>query len=286
MTTARAASLHIYPVKALAGTALEELTVEPWGPAGDRRWMLTAPDGSQLTQREHPRLALARAQLLPLRTSGGGPGRAEAAGVRVAAPGREPLEIRVPVEAETVPVQIFRRKVEAVPAPGEASAWFSSYLGAEIQLVYMDAPERRRQIDPDYSNPGETVSFADGFPLLLTTASSLDALNSLIAQGDHADEGPLPMSRFRPNVVIEGTAPWAEDGWRRVRIGEITFRAAKSCSRCVVSTTDQSTAERGKEPLRTLARHRRFSDQLVFGQNLIPERTGRVRSGDSFEVLE
>jgi uncharacterized protein len=93
------------------------------------------------------------------------------------------------------------------------------------------------------------------------------------------------MSRFRPNVVIEGTAPWAEDGWRRVRIGEVTFRAAKSCSRCVVSTTDPSTGERGKEPLRTLARHRRFSDQLVFGQNLIPERTGRVRSGDSFEVL-
>jgi len=274
MTRARPAAFTIYPVKALAGTAREELTVEPWGPAGDRRWMLTASGGSQLTQREHPRLALVSAEPLP----GGG--------VRVAAPGREPLEVAVPPGGEsTVAVELFRRKVEVVPAAAEASAWFSAYLGEEALLVHMDAPQRRREIG-DHARPGETVSFADGFPLLLTTLSSLDALNSLIAQGDHADEGPLPMSRFRPNVVIEGTAPWAEDAWRRVRIGEVAFRVVKPCGRCVVTTTDQTTAERGKEPLRTLARHRRFGDQLVFGQNLIPERTGRVRSGDSFEVLD
>jgi uncharacterized protein YcbX len=189
-----------------------------------------------------------------------------------------------PADQGTVPVRLFRRKVEVVPAAEEASAWFSAYLGEEAQLVHMDAPEHRREIGA-FANPGETVSFADGFPLLLATLSSLDALNLLIAQGDHADEGPLPMSRFRPNIVIAGTAPWAEDNWSRVRIGEVVFRVAKPCGRCVVTTTDQSTAERGKEPLRTLARHRRFGDQLVFGQNLIPELTGRVRSGDSFEVL-
>ncbi|SCK42361.1 hypothetical protein H181DRAFT_03697 [Streptomyces sp. WMMB 714] len=283
MSEPRPSALHVYPVKALAGTALDELTVEPWGPAGDRRWMLTSPDGNQLTQREHPRLALARAEPLPGITFAQGAGEG---GVRVAAPGREPLEVAVPPrDGGTVVVQIFGRKVEAAPAAPEASAWFSGYLGTPAQLVYMDAPEHRRQIGA-FARPGETVSFADGFPLLLTSLSSLDALNSLIAQGDHADEGPLPMSRFRPNIVIEGTAPWAEDGWRRVRIGEVVFRVAKPCGRCVVTTTDQSTAERGKEPLRTLARHRRFGDQLVFGQNLIPEHTGRVRSGDSFEVLD
>lgn len=283
MTTPGPASLHLYPVKALAGAAREELTVEPWGPAGDRRWMLTGPDGRELTQREHPRLALAAAELLPGGGSDGrGPGEG---GIRLTAPGREPLEVGLPPrDRGTVRVQLFRTKIEVVPAAEEASAWFSAYLGEEAQLVHMDAPERRREIG-DGARPGETVSFADGFPLLLTTTASLDALNSLIAQGDHADEGPLPMSRFRPNIVLEGTAPWAEDDWRRIRIGEAVFRVAKPCARCVVTTTDQSTAERGKEPLRTLARHRRFGDQLVFGQNLVPERTGRVRSGDSFEVL-
>jgi uncharacterized protein YcbX len=281
MATARLTALHLYPVKALAGVAREELTVEQWGPAGDRRWLLTSPGGSQLTQREHPRLALATA--VPL---AGGASARSAGGITVAAPGREPLEIDVPPDARgTVPVQLFGQKMEAVPAAAEASEWFSGYLGTQTQLVYMDAPDRRRKLDPEFARPGETVSFADGFPILLTTLSSLDALNSLIAQGDHADEGPLPMNRFRPGLVIAGTAPWAEDSWRRVRIGEVVFRVAKPCGRCVVTTTDQVSGERGKEPLRTLARHRRFGDQLVFGQNLIPEHTGRVRSGDSFEVL-
>ncbi|WP_314173557.1 MOSC domain-containing protein [Streptomyces winkii] len=274
MTSARLASLHFYPVKALAGIAREELRVEPWGPAADRRWMLTSPDGGQITQREHPSLALARATPLP------------SGGVRVAAPGREPLDVAVPKpDQDAVPVRLFGRELAAVPTGAEADEWFSAYLGTPVRFVHLDAPERRRRIDPRYALNGETVSLADGFPLLLTTVSSLDALNSLIAQGDHADEGPLPMNRFRPNLVVAGSAPWAEDGWKRLRVGEIVFRVAKPCGRCVVSTTDQTTGERGKEPLRTLARHRRFGDQLVFGQNLIPEQTGRVRSGDSVEVL-
>lgn len=144
----------------------------------------------------------------------------------------------------------------------------------------------RRPIDPEFARPGETVSFADGYPLLLTTLGSLDALNALIARGDRPGEGPLPMNRFRPNVVIEGTAPWAEDDWSRIAVGEVTFRVAKMCGRCVVTTTDQSTAERGREPLRTLARHRRFGDKLVFGQNLVPESPGSVRVGDPVRLLE
>ncbi|MCB5909472.1 MOSC domain-containing protein [Streptomyces pinistramenti] len=266
-------AIHLYPVKSLAGSGPGEAVVEPWGLAGDRRWMLVDAQRRMLSQRPNPKLALAAAEELP--------GQA----VRLTAPGMPPLTVEVPWSGETVAVEIWRDTVDAVPADAAAADWFSRYLGVPVELVHLDAPGKRRPIDPAYARPDETVSFADGFPLLLTTTSSLDALNSLVAQGDHADEGPLPMNRFRPNVVVDGTAPWAEDTWRTVRIGEVVFRVVKPCGRCVVTTTDQRTAERGKEPLRTLARHRRVGDQLVFGQNLVPQKTGTIRVGDAFEVL-
>ncbi|MEU6931349.1 MOSC N-terminal beta barrel domain-containing protein [Streptomyces sp. NPDC046385] len=270
-------SVHVHPVKALRGFSPARAEVEPWGLAGDRRWTVVDTTGKVVTQRQHARLALASAALLP------------DGGVTLSAPGADTLTVEVPKprrEADTITTEIFGTLVEAVPADPAADAWFSAYLDSEVRLVHMDDPARRRPVDPEVALPGETVSFADGFPLLATTTSSLDALNSLIAQGDHADEGPLPMNRFRPNVVIDGTAPWAEDGWRRLAIGEVTFRVAKSCGRCVVTTTDQETAERGKEPLRTLARHRRDGSRLIFGQNLIPERRGVIKAGDPVEILD
>ncbi|MEU6819624.1 MOSC N-terminal beta barrel domain-containing protein [Streptomyces atriruber] len=267
-------SIHVHPLKAARGHAPREAVVEPWGLAGDRRWMLVDGDGRFVSQRPHPRMALVAAEP--------GPG----GGIRVSAPGREALTVGVPDPGRTVPVEIWRDKVEAVPADDAAHAWFSAHLETDVRLVHLDDPATRRPVDPAYGRAGETVTFADGFPLLLTALSSLDAVNSLIAQGDHSDEGPLPMNRFRPNVVVDGTPPWAEDDWRRVAIGDVTFRVVKKCGRCVVTTTDQHTAERGKEPLRTLARHRRFGDQLVFGQNLVPETTGKIRIGDAFTVLE
>lgn len=248
--------------------------MEPWGLAGDRRWMLADAAGRCVTQREQPRLALARAESSP----GGG--------LLLTAPGMPSLDIDAPGPSTTVPVHIWGDKVEAVPAGDAAAAWFSTYLGAEVTLVHLDDPARRRPVDPDYARPGETVSFADGFPLLVTTEASLAALNALIAAGDHPGEGPLPMDRFRPNAVIAGTAPWAEDTWTRIRIGEVEFRVVKPCGRCVVTTTDQRTAARGREPLRTLARHRRFGGRLVFGQNLVPVRPGTLRVGDALSSME
>ncbi|KAB1148228.1 MOSC domain-containing protein [Streptomyces luteolifulvus] len=267
-------SIHVHPVKAFRGLALPEAVVEPWGLAGDRRWVLIDDGGKVVTQRQQPRLALAAAELLP----GGG--------LRLSAPGRDPLDVPVPRPAGTVPVDVFGDKVEGVAAEGTAAhTWCSAYLGAAVRLVHMDDPATRRPVDPDCALPGETVSFADGFPLLLTTVASLDSLNSLIAQGDHAAEGPLPMNRFRPNLVVSGTDAWAEDDWSRIAVGEVTFRVAKMCGRCVVTTTDQATAERGKEPLRTLGLHRRFDGKLVFGQNLVPQTTGTVRVGDPVRIL-
>ncbi|MFF8100338.1 MOSC domain-containing protein [Streptomyces sp. NPDC014986] len=269
MGNARVHSIHIHPVKAFRSLPLREVVVEPWGPAGDRRWMLVDDGGKVVTQRRHPRLALAGAELLP----GGG--------VRLSAPGAAPVTVAVPVSGGTVPVDLFGTEVEVVPAEDAAvHAWCSAFLGTGVRLVHLDDPATRRPVDPDYALPGETVSFADGYPLLLTTTASLGHLNSLIAEGGHPDEGPLPMNRFRPNVVVEGTAPWEEELWRRITIGEVAFRVAKQCARCVVTTTDQDTARRGREPLHTLAKHQRTGGKLLFGQNLVPLSTGTIRVGD------
>ncbi|WP_244204433.1 MOSC domain-containing protein [Streptomyces africanus] len=275
MGNAHLHSIHVHPVKAVRGLAPREAVVEPWGLAGDRRWVLIDDGGKVVTQRQQPRLALAAAELQP------------DGGVRLSAPGMEPLTVPVPRPSGTVPAELFRDKVDAVPAEDEAAhAWCSAYLGIGVRLAYMDDPATRRPVDPEYARPGETVSFADGFPLLLTTTASLAALNALIAQGDHAEEGPLPMNRFRPSVVVAGTDAWAEDNWSRLAIGEVSFRVAKTCGRCVVTTTDQGTGERGREPLYSLGRHRRLGGKLVFGQNLVPLSGGTIRVGDPVRILE
>ncbi|MFJ4521769.1 MOSC domain-containing protein [Streptomyces sp. NPDC088810] len=274
MGNAEVESIHVHPVKAFRGISPREAVVEPWGLAGDRRWTLIDYGGKVVTQREQPSLALAAAEPL----AGGG--------IRLSAPGADPLTVEVPEPAATVPMTVFGTKVEGVPADAAAHAWCSAWLGAEVRLVHMDDPATRRPVDPAYALPGETVSFADGYPLLVTTVASLEALNALIAEGPNAHEGPLPMNRFRPNVVVAGTEPWAEDGWTRIAIGEVVFRAPKPSGRCVVTTTDQTTAVRGREPLLTLARHRRIGGKLLFGQNLVPLSPGTIRVGDPVRVLE
>ena len=267
-------SIHIHPVKAFRSLPLREVVVEPWGPAGDRRWMLVDDRGVVVTQRRHPRLAPTAAELLP----GGG--------VRLSAPGRQPVTAGVPSSGRTIVVDLFGTKVAAVPAEDDAvHAWCTALLGTAVRLVHLDDPATRRPVDPRFALPGETVSFADGFPLLLTTTASLDALNSLIDGGRYADEGPLPMNRFRPNVVVAGTAAWEEETWTRVTIGEAVFRVAKPCTRCVVTTTDQETSRRGKEPLHALAARQRPRGALLFGQNLVPLTPGAtIRVGDRVEA--
>ena len=275
MGNAQLLSIHVHPVKAFRGLALREAEVEPWGLAGDRRWALVDDGGKVVTQRQQPRLALAAAELMP----GGG--------IVLSAPGMEPLTVPVPEPGGTVTLELFGEKVEGVPAADAAAhTWCSDYLGVGARLVHLDDPATRRPVDPEYALPGETVSFADGYPLLLTSAASLDALNSLIAEGRHAADGPLPMNRFRPNVVVGGTEAWAEDDWSRIAVGDVTFRVVKMCGRCVVTTTDQSSAVRGKEPLHTLGRHRRFGSKLVFGQNLVPQSRGTIRVGDPIRILD
>ncbi|MGW0748596.1 MOSC domain-containing protein [Streptomyces sp. NPDC002587] len=267
-------ALHVHPVKSVAGIAPDEVAVEPWGLAGDRRWALVDSGGTVITQRQQPRLALAAARPL------------DGGRIAVSAPGMAELVVEVPAPGSPEPVLLFGKKIDTVVAASAAADWFSAYLGEPARLVHLDDPAVRRPVDPDYALPGETVSLADAYPLLITSLASLDALNALIAQGGHPQEGPLPMNRFRPNVVVSGAEAWAEDGWRRIAIGDAVFRGVRECGRCVVTTTDQETAERGKEPLKTLAVHRRIGKSLAFGRQLVPVRLGTVRVGDEVRILE
>lgn len=267
--------LYRYPVKSCRGEQRVTAPVEPWGLAGDRRWMIVDRSGEVLTAREYPRLVL----VTPFLTGGG---------IRLTGPDGPDLTVRAPAGDELIPVAVFQSRLLAAPAGAAADAWFSSVIGEPVRLVYLDDPTRRRP-NPDYSRDGDRVSFADGYPLLLTTESSLAELNEAIAAGPLATEGPLPMRRFRPSVVVAGAGPWAEDGWRRLRIGEVTFRAVKGCDRCVLTTIDPDTAATGKEPIATLARTRRWDGKVWFGMNLIPDapRPGNsIRVGDPVEVLE
>ena len=264
-------SVHIYPLKGCRAVDLDEAVVEPWGLAGDRRWMLVDADGQFITQREQPALARLIVSY--------GPG----ADITVACAGYRSLSVAAPRQGpELLKVTVWRSTVLAAAAGPEADAWFSAYLGEPARLVWLDDPTRRA-VNPQYGLDGDVVSFADGYPLLLTTTGSLDQLGRWLTE---AGDQPVPMNRFRPNVVVSGYEPWAEDRWRRIRIGPVSFRVAKPCARCVVTTTDQATGERGRQPLRMLARHRRFGKNLVFGQNLIPDSPGLIRVGDPTEVTE
>ncbi|WP_030271726.1 MOSC domain-containing protein [Streptomyces sp. NRRL B-24484] len=281
-------ALHVYPVKSTYRLSPDTAGVEPWGLAGDRRWMLANPAGRAVTQRDDPSLGQYRTLPHP------------DGSLTVTAPDGASVHVPAPSTAAGDPAaqaDVFGTFFPAVEAAKEAQVWFGDRLG-DVRLLHLEDPAGSRRIDPEYARPGETTSMADGFPLLLATTASLASLNEHLAAdhpaGDRRAE-PLPMERFRPNLVVSGTEAWAEDGWRRIRVGEVVFRVAKPCGRCVVTTTDQETGERrGPEPLLSLGRHRRFGKQLVFGQNLVPERPegvtgsllGTLRVGDEVTVLE
>ncbi|SDX93409.1 hypothetical protein SAMN05444365_101127 [Micromonospora pattaloongensis] len=267
----RIESLHTYPIKGCHRLDHDGAQVEPWGLAGDRRWLLVRPDGRALTQRDIP--LLARIQPVPQPDGG----------LAVHAGGRPELRVPRPDDGDLIDVTVWSSTLAATRAGAAADEWFSALLGRPVRLVWLHDPTRR-PIDPAYSGPTDRVSFADSYPLLLGNAASLDALNGwLFESGDV--EGPLPMTRFRPNVVVAGAAPWAEDDWvgRRLRIGDVLFRAVKPCDRCVVTTTDQETGERGRQPLRVLGEHRNVDQDLMFGLYLIPDGTGPIAVGDPLE---
>jgi uncharacterized protein YcbX len=269
----RIASLHTYPVKGCRRLDHDEAVVEPQGLAGDRRWIVVDGDGVGITQRKVARLSLLRVTPQP-------------GGLRLAAPGLPPLQVAEPVDGPKEFVRVFSHKAPAPVRIAADDGWTARFLGVPARLAWQADPTGRAIAD--HARESDRVSMADGYPMLLTSTASLSALNDWLVQ---AGEEPVPMSRFRPNIVVDGASPWAEDEWRGrpLRIGPVTVRAAQPCDRCLVTTIDQDTGEKTGQPLKMLGRYRRFPDGLLFGMNLIPDvtpgATEVLRVGDEITVL-
>lgn len=258
--------LHRYPVKSIAADSLQSAEVEPRGLHGDRRWMVVDASGKFLTGRELGALTQIHAQV-------------DGDALTLSAPQRGTERVVVQRDGERQRVTVWKSTVDALPANPAADAWISACLGQPARLVFMD-DNAHRPVNPERGQPGDEVSFADGYPLLLISQAALDALNAKLP-------APVPMQRFRPNLVVAGTAPHAEDGWRRIRIGAVEFDVVKPCVRCVFTTVEPDSGRRdpGGEPLRTLVTYRRTPSGVTFGQNLIPRGTGTVHVGDAVTVL-
>ena len=264
MTTATLTGIVVYPLKSAAGVAVSRARVERQGLALDRRWMLVDEEGMFLSQRSEPRLALIRIEIGTDRLT-------------VSAPGMPALELDLdPARDDTLPVHLWGDDVAATRIGADEDGWFRAFLGRRVRLVHVP-DEHLRQVDPEFARQGDLVGFADGYPFLLASESSLAALN------ERLDE-PLPMNRFRPNLIVRGAEPWAEDGWDRIRMGDIVFHVVKPCARCSITTVDQDTGARGKEPLRTLARFRRVGNKVMFAQNLVHDATGTIEVGSRVEI--
>jgi len=269
-------SLIYYPIKACRGIEVDSARVERMGLEHDRRMMVVTPEGEFLTQREVPRLALVTPKL-----------RAES--LELSAPNYDSIQVGIQTSGTPWPVNIWKSKgVHAIDQGEDAARWFSDWLGTPVRLVHF-ADGYKRKVNEQYAvHEDDHTGFADGYPILLTSEEGLQDLNSRL-------ESPVPMNRFRPNIVVKGCEPFAEDTWNRIRIGDVELAVVKPCARCEVTTIDQrsttaphafgggpmdkQTLERSREPLKTLGKYRKHQLGAVFGQNVIPLNEGRLELG-------
>lgn len=259
-------ALIYYPIKACRGVEVDAAHIERMGLEHDRRMMVVTPEGRFLTQRECPRLALVR----PVVENGT---------LKLSAPDYGSIRLGIQTSGTSIPVDIWKSKgVPAIDQGEDAARWFSDWLGRSVRLVHF-ADGYRRHVNPVYAvNPDDHTGFADGYPILLTSEDALQDLNARLPS-------PLPMNRFRPNLVVRGSEPFAEDTWNRIRIGDVELAVVKPCARCVVTTIDKDSLARSKEPLKTLATYRRHPLGVIFGQNVIPLNEGRICLGMNVEIL-
>ncbi len=254
--------LYTYPVKSLGGIELSSVALTDRGLEHDRRWMLVDENGKFLTQRNFPAMALlhtsiADGMLIIKNTAGQA----------------DPLMLDLkPSGVARLKVEVWDDVCNALHVSNNADEWFSSQLKRRVKLVYMP-DESRREVDTDYAPHGEITSFSDGYPILMIGQSSLDDLNSRLPS-------PVPMDRFRPNIVFTGGEPYQEDGLKHFQISGMDFFGVKPCGRCVVTTIDQQTATAGKEPLSTLAKYRTVGNKVNFGQNILHKGSGVLNVGD------
>ena len=258
--------INIYPVKSLSGISLKSSPIEERGLKYDRRWMLVYEDGMFFTQREHPQMALLQPVI-------------ENDILRIHHKQDKSKTILVPSEPNgnsEIQVIVWNDTVTAKTYSKDIDNWFSDMLGFRCRLVYMP-DNTNRIVNPDYVK-NKIVSFADSYPLLIIGEESLGDLNKRL-------EISLPMNRFRTNLVFSGGNPFDEDHWKEFQIGEVKLQAVKPCSRCVITTTDQDTAERTDEPLKTLATYRKQNCNVMFGMNVIPESPGEINVGNEIKLI-
>ncbi|RFZ84589.1 MOSC domain-containing protein [Mucilaginibacter terrenus] len=259
--------LYIYPIKSLGGIKVNSAVLTDRGLEHDRRWMLVDENNRFLSQRENIQMALLKASLV----SDGIKVTYTPEGTSVVIPFK-------PITQTPVDVTIWDDKCMAHLVSTELDTWFSSKLGIDSRLVYMP-DDSLRQTDLRYTDEGAITSFSDAYPMLIIGQSSLDDLNNRL------DE-PLPMDRFRPNIVFTGGEPYSEDMMKHIRINGIDLFGVKLCARCVMTTVDQVTGQKGKEPLKTLAKYRLRNNKIYFGQNLVYLGNGKLNVGDELQVIE
>ncbi len=257
------ASIHIYPIKSLGGVQVQTSLVRPHGLEYDRRWMLVDADGLFRTQRSNAELCLFRVAIAD-------------SGLSVTGPDGEILAVPFAADGDTKLVRVWNSDVKAREVSSRCNEWFSDRIGERTVLVHF-GEEARRDINPDWSQPGDQVSFADGFPVMVANLATLEDLNQRL-------DAPVPMNRFRPNVVLSGIEPYHEDTWKSLTSGDVQLDFPRPCGRCLVTTTDQDTARRGVEPLATLAKYRIKDQNVIFGMNAIPRSFGTLHVGATVEL--
>ncbi len=257
--------INIYPIKSLGGISLQSSLVEERGLQYDRRWMLVDEQNKFITQRLHPKMALLKVEI-----------NNDLLTIKHKQNKLSPLTILpLPYDEEEINVQIWKDNVTAIKYSHDANDWFTEAIGFKCCLVYMP-DSTKRKVDPKYAK-NKMVGFADGYPFLIIGEESLNDLNKRL-------EEPLPMTRFRTNFVFSGGKPFDEDNWKTIKIGKMVFHSTKSCARCVITTIDQNTGTKGKEPLKTLATFRQKDNKVMFGMNLVAEGTGKVNVGDEIKI--
>lgn len=272
--------LNVHPLKSGAVRPVRSIGVLPGGLRGDRRWMVVDGAGRLVSAREAHRLFHVVADTPDTEA-------AVTSALRLRTPGLPDLHLDEPA-GEPEPVRLFSLDLLAVPAGPDADAWVRAALDRDdVRLVWCDDPTRRT-LQPGFSQPGDHAAFPDSFPVTIASTGSLRQLNDWILElalelGEEP-AAPLPMERFRPNLVVDAAEPFAEDRWEALRIGGVRFRVGKPVGRCVVTTIDTTSLRTAREPIRALSRHRRWDGKTLFAVHLVPEGSGTVTVGDEVEV--
>jgi uncharacterized protein YcbX len=259
--------LYYHPIKSLGSILTDQFSVGPCGPMLDRRIMLVDPTGTFITQRQAPLMSLISVNDLGCE-------------FRLT---YQDDSILLPwpnfsTKTKSVLVDVWGEKINGQLMPSAGSSWLSAILNKEVRLVYMDDSEHR-QVDLEYVDKGVRTGFADGFPFLLISQASIDFISEKVGYG-------ISVQRFRPNIVVSGCQPFEEDGWRKIKIGQIEFDIVKSCSRCVIPTINLQTAEKDKAVMQVMLDYRKKGAEVFVGQNLVHRQLGILRAGQPVTVLE